>query len=194
MQLGRPVPRLQTHHRGCCRRGTTRADASRAVTLAPRSLADVRRREEGCTCIGSATTNPELDGDRIRHESPTRDSRSVCWTRARTPYAEPPLSKLLRKYRNNPLAVHSNRQAKTPSKTPQKRLLTALSKPYTSCTPPNSETKLRGRTAKPSYTSSNSETRISPSNSEKQWPPAPREARGSCPTSTWARPSSSSSS
>ena len=47
----------------------TRADASRAVTLAPRSLADVRRREEGCTCIGSATTNPKLDGDRIRHES-----------------------------------------------------------------------------------------------------------------------------
>ena len=69
-------------------------------------------------------------------------------------------TKLVRKYRKNPLAVCSNREAKTPSKTPQKRLLTALSKPYTSCTPSNSETKLRGRTAKPSYTSSNSETRI----------------------------------
>ena len=39
---------------------------------------------------------------------PTRDSRSVSWTRTRTLYAEPPLSKLLREYRNNPLAVHSN--------------------------------------------------------------------------------------
>ena len=55
--------------------------SSRAVTLAPRSLADVRRREEGCTCIGSATTNPKLDGDRIRHES-QRETHAPCAGRA----------------------------------------------------------------------------------------------------------------
>ena len=85
--LGSPVPRVHTGQCGCGRRGTTRADASRAVTLAPRSLADVRRREEGCTCIGSATTNPKLDGDRIRHES-QRETHAPCAGRApgrRTP-------------------------------------------------------------------------------------------------------------
>ena len=51
--------------------------------------------------------------------------------------------------------------------------------------------QLRRRTAKPSYTPSNSETKIR-RQTTKTWPPAPREARGSCPTSIWERPSSSS--
>ena len=105
----------------------------------------------------------------------------------------PPKAQTTPKLRGSSIFILSNdpcnRLQKTPSKTPQKRLLTTFQ------TQPRAVSR---RTAKPSYAVEQRDQAkhprtakpgYTPSNNEKTWPPPPREARVSCPTSTWAQPS-----
>ena len=162
----------------------------RGVSEAESTRTYVRRSEESFACIWSAATSPTLSGHSLVLVT-ERGISAVCprW---------PPKAQTTPKLRGSSIFILSNdpcnRLQKTPSKTPQKRLLTTFQ------TQPRAVSR---RTAKPSYAVEQRDQAkhprtakpgYTPSNNEKTWPPPPREARVSCPTSTWAQPSSCSSS